>query len=157
MNQANIMIREAKRSDAQEVGAMAKDFADYLRALGDRTRFKFNVKTFLRDGFGHNPAFNGLIAEVKGKVTGYLLYHSGYDTDKGTRIFNIADLYVRPEYRRQGVGQALMKKAQTICKESGGKKMFWSVFGPNVTARRFYWHIGARYAKDMLTMKLAVK
>jgi GNAT superfamily N-acetyltransferase len=153
---SEIKIRGANAEDAQAIGSMAKEFASYLRALGDTTKFKFTAEAYLRDGFGDNPAFYGLIAEVKGKVAGYLLYHGGYDTDNGTRIFYIADLYVCSEYRRQGVGQAQIKRAQTICKESGGKKMFWSVFGPNVTARKFYWHIGARYAKDMLTMKLKV-
>jgi len=150
-------IRAVKRDDANEIGAMAKDFADYLRSLGDTTKFQFNAKTFLRDGFGHNPAFGGLIAEVNGVAAGYLLCHEGYDTDKAIRILYIADLYVRPEYRRQGVGRALMERAQDICKATDVKKMVWSVYAPNVTARRFYWHIGARYTKDMLLMKLPLK
>jgi ribosomal protein S18 acetylase RimI-like enzyme len=152
-----VRIRAIKRDDANEIGAMAKDFADYLRSLGDTTHFQFNAKTFLRDGFGHNRAFRGFIAEVNGVATGYLLYHEGYDTDKAVRILYIADLYVRPEYRRQGVGRALMERAQKICKESGGKKMVWTVYVSNRTARRFYWHIGARYTKDMLLMKLPLK
>ncbi len=157
MVKQNIRIREVKRTDAQEIGAMAEDFANYLRSLGDKTKFKFNAKAFLRDGFGKNRAFDGLTAEVNGKVTGYLLYHGGYDTDKGIRIFYIADLYVRPEYRRQGVGRKLIEELKKISKKTGVKKLFWQVFAPNRTARKFYWHIGARYRQDMLEMKLPVK
>jgi ribosomal protein S18 acetylase RimI-like enzyme len=150
-------IRAVKRDDANEISAMAKDFAVYLRALGEKTKFQLNAKTFLRDGFGRKRAFKGFIAEVNGVAAGYLLYHEGYDTDKAIRILYIADLYVRPEYRRQGVGRALMSKAQDICKATDVKKMVWSVYALNVTARRFYWHIGARYIKDTLMMKLPVK
>jgi ribosomal protein S18 acetylase RimI-like enzyme len=152
-----INIRIAKRSDSQEIGAMAKDFANYLRNLGDKTKFQFNAKKFLRDGFGQKRAFNGLVAETDGKLVGYLLYHGGYDTDKGVKIFYIADLYVRPEYRRQGVGRSLIKELKKISKKTEVKKLFWQVFAHNFDARKFYWHIGARYRRDILEMKLPVK
>jgi ribosomal protein S18 acetylase RimI-like enzyme len=151
------IIREAKPRDAQEIGAMIKDFATYLRGLGDKTKFQFNVKRFLRDGFGKKRAFNGLVAEADGKLVGYLLYHSGYDTDKGVRIFYIADLYVKPEYRRRGVGRSLIEELKKISKNMGVKKLFWQVHALNLNARKFYWHIGARYRQDMLEMKLPVK
>ncbi len=44
MTKAEIKVRETRRSDAQEIGIMAKDFANYLRALGDKTKFQFNAK-----------------------------------------------------------------------------------------------------------------
>jgi len=157
MNNTKIRIRKAQPVDAQEIGAMAKDFANYLRSLGDKTKFQFNAKKFLRDGFGQKRAFNCLVAEADGKLLGYLLYHGGYDTDKGIRIFYIADLYVLPEFRRQGVGRSLIKELEKISKKTGVKKLFWQVFAPNLTARKFYWHIGARYRQDMLEMKLPVK
>ena len=157
MKEAGIVIREAKRSDAEEIGGMAKDFAVYLRALGDKTNFRFNARTYLRDGFGANPAFKGFIAEANKVVAGYLLYHGGYDTDRAVRTLYIADLYVRPEYRRQGVGKALMQTALEICQETGGKRIVWTVYTRNRNARRFYWHIGARYIQDMLMMKLPTK
>jgi len=157
MVKPNIRIREIKRTDAKEIGAMAKDLAYFLRSLGDKTRFKFNAKAFTRDGFGKSRAFDGFTAEVNGKIAGYLLYHGGYDTDKGIRIYYITDLYVRPEYRRQGVGRKLIEELKKISKKTGVKKLFWQVFAPNRTARKFYWHIGARYRQDMLEMKLPVK
>jgi ribosomal protein S18 acetylase RimI-like enzyme len=157
MSRSEIKIREANRNDAQEIGAMAKDFANYLCNLGDKTKFQFNAKKFLRDGFGQKRAFNSLVAEIDGKLVGYLLYHGGYDTDKGVRIFYIADLYVLPEFRRRGVGRNLIKELEKISKKAGVEKLFWQVFAPNFDARKFYWHIGARYRRDILEMKLPVK
>jgi len=157
MSETHIRIRAAKRSDSQEIGTMAKEFASYLRSLGDRTKFQFNAKKFLHDGFGQKRAFNGLVAVADGKLVGYLLYHNGYDTDKGVKIFYIADLYVQPEYRRHGVGRNLIEELKKISKNAGVRKLFWQVFAPNLNARKFYWHIGARYRQDMLEMKLSVK
>ena len=150
-------IRAINRQDAEEIGEMIKDFADYLHSVGDNTNFLFNAKAFLRDGFGTDRAFNGLVVVIDKKLAGYLLYHSGYDTDKGIRFLYIADLYVRPEYRRQGVGRKLIEELKKIARKKGAKKLFWTVFAYNRIARKFYWHIGARYRKDMLEMKLPVK
>jgi RimJ/RimL family protein N-acetyltransferase len=50
-----------------------------------------------------------------------------------------------------------MEGAREICKEAGGRRLFWSVYIPNLTARRFYRRLGARYTKDMLYMYLRVK
>ena len=157
MSKSKICIREAQKNDSTEISAMAKEFADYLRALGDKTKFKFNAKTYLRDGFGHNPAFKGLITEVNSKAAGYLLYHWGYDTDRAIRIIHIVDLFVREEFRRHGVGRALMQGSRTICEDGGGKMLVWEVHAPNRPARKFYWRLGARYIKNMLMMKLPVK
>jgi GNAT superfamily N-acetyltransferase len=157
LKSARIEIRESRYGDATEIGDMAKDFADYLRSLGDKTNFRFNAESYLRDGFGASPAFQGLVAEVDGQVAGYLLYHFGYDTDRAIRITHVVDLYVRTEFRRQGIGRALMERVRIICKETGGKRLFWSVYSPNNTARKFYWWLGARYTRDMLYMYLRVK
>ncbi len=152
-----IKIRVSKRTDAQVIGAMAKEFAGYLRALGDKTKFRFNSKTYMRDGFGRNPAFKGLITEVNGKTAGYLLYLWGYDTDRAVRIIHILDLFIREEYRRQGIGQACMKRIISIAKEGDAKMLIWEVHASNHNARKFYWGFGARYIKNMLMMKLPVK
>jgi len=152
-----IKIRPIKRSDAEQVGQMIQGMAEYLRGLGDNTDFQFSAKSFLRDGFGPHRAFYGFIAEVGGKATGYSLYHDGYNTDKGYRIVYLADLYVRPEFRGIGLGRQLIEAVKTAAKKRGAKKMFWTVYALNRAARKFYWHIGARYSTDMLEMKLAIK
>ena len=102
-------IRAATDADAQAIGRLEQEFQACLRALGDQTAFAFTAETYLRDGFGPNPAFAGLVAELAGKVVGYLLYHLGYDTDRALRLMYVIDLYVREAKRRCGAGEALMR------------------------------------------------
>ena len=80
-----LIIRPTLASDAQSIGNLARQFASYLRELGDLTDFKLTANAYLRDGFGTTPAFAGLVAEDQGKVIGYLLYHFGYDSDRAAR------------------------------------------------------------------------
>lgn len=136
------VIRNATAADADAIGTLAREFQEYLRALGDRTHFEFTAETYRRDGFGPNPAFSGLIAERDSQVIGYVLYHFCYDTDRAMRLMHVIDLYVDTSQRRRGVGEALMRRAAEICREAGGRELIWSVFSPNMLAFQFYEHLG---------------
>lgn len=150
----SILIRRALPADAPAIGKLARQFAGYLRTLGDTTEFKLTAETCLRDGFGHEPAFEGLVAESDGQVISYLLYHMGYDSDLAHRTLHVADLYVDADSRRQGVGKALMAKAAAIARERGAGEMIWSVFAANDMAAAFYEGLGARRITDVYFMKL---
>lgn len=150
-----LIIRPALASDAQSIGNLAGQFASYLRELGDLTEFKLTSQAYLRDGFGINPAFAGLVAENHGKVIGYLLYHFGYDSDRAARNMHVADLYVERAARNQGVGRALMAKAANIAREASADEMIWSVYQSNTIAGRFYKKLGAQRITDIFFMKLS--
>src|SRR5215831_8470011 len=121
-------IRAARASDAPAIGNLANQFAGYLRSLGDPTDFKLTAETYLRDGFGLRPAFEGLVAEEHGCVIGYLLYHLGYDSDGAYRNLHIVDLFVDPKARKQGIGRGLMMAAAAVGRASGAREMTWSVY-----------------------------
>lgn len=149
-----VIIRPAVANDAESIGQLSKEFIEYLRSIGDDAELKFDAKVFQRDGFGSNPAFSGLIAELEGEIFGYLLYHFGYDVDYATRTLHVIDLYVRENGRGQGIGRALMRRAGEICRATGGKQLFWAVYAPNKTAINFYKRLGARFTQDLLFMRL---
>lgn len=148
------LIRPATAGDAEAIGELAKEFADYLRSLGDPSDLLFDAEAYLRDGFGPNPAFSGVVAESDGEVLGYLLYHPGYEMDNATRILHIIDLYVTEQWRRRGVGRALMEEAGKICRRLGGTQLFWSVYVQNKSAFAFYESLGARYTRGLRFMRL---
>ena len=154
-SEMSLNIRKATAADAQEIAALVKEFQGYLRALGDRTRFEFTAETYLRDGFGPNPAFSGLVAELDNKISGYLLYHLGYDTDRAMRLMYMIDLYVSQAKRRRGVGKSLMAEAKAICREAGSREIIWSVFIPNKLAFQFYESQGAKRIQGLESHVLA--
>jgi len=150
----DLKIRPALAEDAAAVGRLAQQFAGYLRSLGDTTEFNLTAERYLRDGFGPRPAFGGLVAEVEGKVVGYLLYHFGYDSDAAARNLHIADLYVDAATRRQGAGRALVSAAASIAVKAGAQEMIWSVYHANKLAATFYENLGAQRTTDVFYMKL---
>jgi ribosomal protein S18 acetylase RimI-like enzyme len=149
---SQLLIRAATRDDAGAISDLAQQFADYLHGLGDPTEFGLNAETYLRDGFGADPAFSGLVAESDGRVVGYLLYHFGYDSDHAARILHICDLYVQENARRRGAGRALMHAAANLCREAGGQTLFWAVYHHNKLAMDFYEKLGAQYVNGLKFM-----
>ena len=148
-----LSIRPATPADAEAIGQLMAQSADYLRALGDTTDFRFTAETYLRDGFGPNPAFSALVAEVGGKIVGHLFYHFGYDTDWAIRLLYVIDLMVQENRRGQGIGKALMLRAAEICREAGGSEMVWAVYKPNQQAAEFYERLGAKYIEELHFMR----
>ena len=64
------------------------------------------------DGFGPNPFFHCLVVDDPSpnekRIIGYTLYYFTYSTWDGRNIY-MADLYVTPDFRRQGIGKLLWK------------------------------------------------
>ncbi len=150
-------IRRARVEDAEAIGAMMAEFAAYLRSLGDEGELNGSAEMVRRHGFGSNPAFAGLVAEVAGEPAGYLLYHFGFDADRACRIVHVIDLYVRESARRHGVARALMELARDICRKAGGGGLVWSVYKPNTLAAGFYERLGATWIRDLDFMWWAVE
>ena len=138
------------------VEGLMTEFSNYIRSLGVPAESSFDAESYLRDGFGPNPAFSGLVADAGTELLGYLLYHLGYDVDDAARVLYVIDLYVGCDSRRQGVGRALMEEAVNVCRRLGGSQVCWSVYEWNPPAFTFYESLGASYTKDQRHMHLDI-
>lgn len=156
ISSAECVIREAHRTDVPALAALVKEFARYMRGLGDTTELRLDAEALERDGFGADPAFRGLVAEVSGEVVAFLLHHAGYDTDAACRLLFVVDLYVTESARGRGIGAALMSEARKVAVRSGARQMVWTVDRRNAPARSFYEGIGARYVETLDLMYLDV-
>jgi ribosomal protein S18 acetylase RimI-like enzyme len=153
---SKLTLRPCSREDATAVVSLYQQSASYLRSLGDKGTFHFDTDAYLRDGFGEQPAFEGILAELNNKAVGYLLYTFTYDTDRTLRILYILDLLVDERFRGQGIGRKLMEDAKEIAKARGASELFWAVYKDNKAAAEFYRRLGAEKAEDIFFMTLKV-
>ena len=97
--------------------------------------------------FGEQPAAEALLAWVRldgaSVAAGFALYFHNYSTFLGRRGLYLEDLFVRPEYRSQGCGKALMAELARIALNRGCGRFEWSVLDWNTSAQRFYTGLGA--------------
>ena len=131
-------IRRATPADAAVL-------ADLMNALNEHEGLSaiYSEETVQRDGFGPEPAFQSLLAELANRPVGYAIYHSAYDSERGGRSLWLVDLYVAPEARGSGLGKALMAKVAQSAVTQGCVSLWWGVRSCNSKARAFYAGLGA--------------
>jgi GNAT superfamily N-acetyltransferase len=134
-----VRIRPAEPRDAAAVIAMAAE----LSANQGKPPRSFSEAAFRRDGFGPEAAFSCLIAEVDGAAAGYALFHDSYDAEAGGRGVFIHDLYLRPAFRRRGLGRALLARICRTTRAAGGRFVWWCMVEGNEAAEGFYRSLSA--------------
>ena len=88
--------------------------------------------------FGAHPLLFGRMARIGGTVAGYVLWTVGYTMQYGRPMLEIADLYVRPAFRRQGVARALMRTLADEARTQGYRFLTVITFNNNPEANAFY-------------------
>ncbi|MBV5261167.1 GNAT family N-acetyltransferase [Synechococcus moorigangaii CMS01] len=78
------------------------------------------------------------VQTATGALVGCLWLGTSIDQISGDRHSHIFLLYVLPDYRRQGLGSALMARAEQYAKTRGDRQITLQVFTTNQTAQGFY-------------------
>jgi len=141
-----IKVRPATVDDVELLHKFSVDLATYEDEPHAVTA---SPQILARDGFGKDPQFAALIAEMAGKPVGFALYTFNYSVWTGARGIFIEDIWVVPEQRRGGVARALMAALAKECAAKGFKRIDLNVLDWN-PARGFYEKIGLRWIKNWL-------
>jgi len=141
-----LRIRAATIDDAALLSALIREFAEFNHELDHVT---IQAEDLARDGFGPDPLFHALIAELSGDPAGYALYFGYYSTWTGRGLF-LEDLFVRPSFRRHGVGKKLLVAIAQIAVDQGCRHMRWEVRDWNKPAIELYTTLGAEFREGLL-------
>ena len=161
-------IRPATPADVPTLLRFIRDLATYER---EPDAVHTTEADILRDGFCLAPdgittldspqRFACLIAEHAAGAgeeaipAGFALYFASYSTWEGHHGLYLEDLYVSPEYRKLGLGKALLARVAAIAVEQGCPRLEWSVLDWNTPSIDFYHRIGARKKSEWFMMRLS--
>jgi ribosomal protein S18 acetylase RimI-like enzyme len=146
-----VSIRLAVEEDAEAIYGGLIGIAD---TVDERHLVKSTVDDIRRYGFGGNPAFQALIAEVAGEFAGMCLFFPIFSTWMGRPGVYVQDLYVDPLYRGQAIGEKLLRRTAALCLQEGGAYLSLSVDTGNAAAIRFYERAGIGHADTEQTHKI---
>lgn len=104
--------------------------------------------------FGDKPAAEALIAYVDHEPAGFALFFQNYSTFLAQPGLYLEDLFVKPELRRRGIGQALFRKLAQIACERGCGRFEWSALDWNTPAIQFYEGMGAKAMSEWTVYRL---
>ncbi len=144
------VIRPAARGDAATILRLVRELAEF-EGLGHEVQAR--EADILRDGFGAQPRFECLLAEVDGEALGFALYFHNYSTFEGRAGLYLEDIYVNERVRGLGLGRALMARLARLAIERGCARFELSVLHWN-PARAFYRRLGFEHNADWLPYRV---
>ena len=153
MQKSKVLIRVAKKEDVSIILTFIKELAKFEKLTHQIVATEKQLRATL---FGKKSMAKVLIAEIKEKAVGFLLYFYNYSTFLGRPGIYIEDLYVNPKYRKKGVGKSLMKYCIKIAYKQGCQRIEWAALTWN-PARKFYKKLGAKPLNDWVLYRLSGK
>lgn len=147
----NVKIRPAVEGDTVSVHALIAELANFesLQHL-----FVATVEDLESNLFGVNRAAEALVAEMAGEIVAYAIYFPSFSSFVGKAGLWLEDLYVKPEFRSQGVGRKLILAVAKIAEQRGCQRLEWSVLDWNERAIDFYQSLGADVMPDWKITRL---
>jgi len=138
-------IRAAAPADVGAMRALMYELAEYEKL----THLFIATDADLHDAlFGARPSAEALVAENDGRIVGYALFFHNYSTFLAKPGLYLEDLFVRPKFRGQGTGEALLRRLARIAVERNCGRLEWSVLDWNQRAIDFYKALGAKPLDD---------
>jgi GNAT superfamily N-acetyltransferase len=135
-----LSIRFATIVDAPLLTSLIRELAEFDKLQEEAIVIEDDI---VRDGFGSRPKFRALIAEWNGQPAGYAVFFEFYSSFQGRAGLFLDDLFVRPQFRKQGIGKALLAHVGGIAWQEGYFCMRWEVLDWNAPAISFYRNMGA--------------
>lgn len=145
-------IRKATLEDIPLILSLIRELAEYERAPEEAVATAEDLR---RDGFSCDPRFFVEIAEWDGEPAGFALWFFNYSTWLGKPGLYLEDLFVRPRFRRKGIGKALLVHLAHVAIDKGCGRYQWQVLDWNTPSIKFYQSLGAKMMTTWLTMRVA--
>jgi len=146
-----VEIRAARPGDAGLILALIQELAEYERLRHECVATESEIAASL---FASAPRTFCEIAEVDGQAVGFALWFYNFSTFKARHGIYLEDLYVRPQFRGQGAGKALLKHLAARAMHEGCARFEWWVLDWNTSSIRLYEALGARAMEEWTVFRL---
>ena len=144
-------IRNATGEDVPLILSFIHELAEYEKLSHEVSATEEILRNSL---FGERPVAEVLIGESDGRPAAFALFFHNFSTFLGRPGIYLEDLYVRPEFRGQGIGKAMFSRLARLAKERGCGRLEWSVLDWNEDAIRFYKKLGAVPMDEWTTLRV---
>ncbi len=142
---SDLILRSAIPSDVTVLFRLIQALAEYEK-LSDAVIG--NTEALKEHLFGSRPYVEAVIADYAGQPVGFALFFHNYSTFLTQPGIYLEDIFVLPEYRRLGIGKAILTHLAQLAVERGCGRLEWSVLDWNEPAIAFYRRIGASVLED---------
>lgn len=149
---ASLSVSPATEADLPLILALIRELAEFENLTHEVDATEERLRATM---FGPRVFAETLIGRVEGEPAGFAVFLPSYSTFLAQPGLYLEDIYVRPQYRKQGLGRALITAVANIALERGCGRYEWSVLDWNTPAVRFYEGLGAEMHPAWRRMRIA--
>jgi len=150
-NNEGLDIRRGTVNDVPLIAELIRELAEYLRAPKEAVATPDDLR---RDGFSGEPRFYVEIAEWDGEPAGYALWFFNYSSWQGKPGLYLEDLFVRSQFRKMGIGKALLVYLANVALEKGCGRFQWQVSDWNKPTIELSKSLGAKVMNEWINMRV---
>jgi GNAT superfamily N-acetyltransferase len=149
-----INIAAAKNNDLPELLSLIRELACFEELEHE---VESTVELLKEAFFGSQAAAGALMARKGGEAAGYAIYFYTFSSFVGRKGIWLEDLYVRPQFRKQGLGRALIEAVARVGVEQKCGRFEWTALDWNKTALDFYEKLGAKALEKWVLLRMDSK
>ena len=138
-NIENFKLRETTKEDVGLILSLIREIADYEKMSNEVIATE---ESLIQSIFIDKRA-EVVIGELNGETIGYALYFFNYSTFIGRAGLYLEDIYIKPQFRANGLGKEIFRFLGKVAKENGCKRMEWTCLDWNKSSIKFYESLGA--------------
>lgn len=146
-----LTINPATESDVLVILELIRELAEFEQLAHELEVTADSLREAL---LGKDAVARALVARLNNEPAGYAVFYWTFSTFVGRPGIFLDDLYVRPAFRKQGVGRALLTSVAQIGAELGGGRFEWITLRWNENAFRFYRSIGASVMSEWALLRM---
>ena len=134
-----VTFRKAVREDVPLILEFIKGLAEYEKMSDEVVATVEILDEWLFD----KEKAEVIFAIAEGEEVGFALFFHNFSTFLGRAGIYLEDLFVKPKYRGNGYGKAILKRLAQIAVERGCGRLEWSCLDWNQPSIDFYLSLGA--------------
>jgi ribosomal protein S18 acetylase RimI-like enzyme len=128
---------EVRRATEADLEVIVPLFDAYRQFYGQSHDLE-TARQFLSERLHRNESVILLATIQNGQPAGFTQLYPSFSSASARRLWILNDLFVTPEFRRCGVGTALLSAAAAFGVQTGAVRLMLSTAGTNQTAQRLY-------------------
>ena len=133
----DVSLRKAEEADFKKIFSLIKELAEFEKSLDQLT----NTPERMAAEKDYFECF--VIEPPEHEMVGYIVYYYCYYTWVGKAMY-MDDLYIRPEFRKQGIGLWALNRMIELARQTGCHRIRWQVLDWNTPAINLYRKAGAK-------------
>jgi GNAT superfamily N-acetyltransferase len=146
-----ILLRPARRDDSGLILGFIRELAEYERLAAEAVATEEDIARTL---FGEDAVARCILAFADREPAGFALFFKNYSTFLGRPGLYLEDLFVRPAFRRRGIGRRMLAELARIATDEDCGRFEWAVLDWNAPAIGFYRSLGAVALDDWTVYRL---